>query len=190
MMALWIWKTDDAWLLCTRESISFFLPPLSGTRQTFWQDRLSESIHCLHDLHIQSGSIIQAEQLQQQRQATAGWKCHGCGGDPSRWPLASLTEGHLRSPADLWKATFSSNHKDSILEIIFLWGCRAPTDIKRREMLVSYGEGERLRKLISVAVWSDGNESSEAQPLIGCLPTNLSSDVSSTALHFKPRVRL
>lgn len=41
-------------------------------------------------------------------------------------------------------------------------------------MLVSYGEGERLRKLISVAVWSDGNESAEAEPLIGCLPTNLS----------------
>lgn len=57
-------------------------------------------------------------------------------------------------------------------------------------MLVSYGEGERLRKLISVAVWSDGNESAEAEPLIGCLPTNLSSGVSTAALRFKPRVRL
>lgn len=57
-------------------------------------------------------------------------------------------------------------------------------------MLVSYGEGERLRKLISVAVWSGGNESAEAEPLIGCLPTNLSSDVSTAALRLKPGVRL
>lgn len=57
-------------------------------------------------------------------------------------------------------------------------------------MLVSYGAGERLRKLISVAVWSGVNESSEARSVIGRLPTHLSLDVSSPAPGFTPGVRL
>lgn len=57
---------------------------------------------------------------------------------------------------------------------------------KAEEMLVSCGEGEKLGKLISVAVWSGGNEGSKAESLIGCLPTHLSLDVSTIALHLQP----
>ena len=72
-------------------------------------------------------------------------------------PTKCVRTGQLIRRQSFWAAVL----KTAVVES-FLWGCRVSKDIKAKEMLVSYGEGERLRKLISVAVWSDGNESSEA----------------------------